>query len=203
MGFQRGMRPITMPEQELAMLQHRPAITRTGRRPWVWRCRISARPGGQAYVFDIDGGHWSGGGVKIWCREPALIPELVTGRPPHTFADGSLCVSDRLPEDFEFIALTTVPWLYSWLFFYEHWLDTGEWIGPQELLHAGDVRQRDPAEAGTARGHRCVQSLLAHPVADGLLGAPEGMGLPRGSSAWAHRGKGRPVVRPNRAPGAP
>ena len=80
-GFQRGMRPITMPEQELAMLQHRPAITRSTRNPWVWRCKISARPGGQVYVIDIDGGFRSGGGVKIWCREPALVPEPGDGPP--------------------------------------------------------------------------------------------------------------------------
>ena len=147
MGFQRGMRPITMPEQELAMLQHRPAITRRTRNPWVWRCKISARPGGQVYVIDIDGGFRSGGVVKIWCREPALVPEPATGRPPHTFGDGSLCVNDRSPSDSEFIALTTVPWLYSWLFFYEHWLDTGEWIGPQVEGHeVGRAAAASPAK---------------------------------------------------------
>ncbi|MDQ3688962.1 MAG: hypothetical protein M3406_02805 [Chloroflexota bacterium] len=129
------MRPITMAEQEFAMLEHRPAITRMRRKPWVWRCVISARSGGQVYVIDIEGGFRSGGGVKLWCREPALVPEAVTGRPPHTFADGSLCVNDRTPNEYEFIAFTTVPWLYSWLFFYEHWLDTGEWVGPQVEGH--------------------------------------------------------------------
>jgi hypothetical protein len=129
------MRPITMLEQEFAMLEHRPAITRTRRKPWVWRGRISTRPGGQIYVIDIDGGFRSGGGVKILCREPALVVEPATGRPPHTFGDGSLCVNDRSPNDFEFIAFTTVPWLYSWLYFYEHWLDTGEWVGPQAEGH--------------------------------------------------------------------
>lgn len=117
------------------MLEHRPAITRTRREPWVWRGVIGARPGGQVYVIDIDGGFRSGAGVNIWCREPALVPEPVTRRPPHTFGDGTLCVNDRSPSNFEFIAFTTVPWLYSWLFFYEHWLDTGEWVGPQVEGH--------------------------------------------------------------------
>ena len=117
------------------MLKHRPAITGSRRKPWLWRCNISAWPGGHLYVIDIDGGFRSGGGIKIWCREPTLVPEPVTGRPPHTFTDGSLCVNDRSPSDFEFIAFTTVPWLYSWLFFYEHWLDTGEWVGPQVKGH--------------------------------------------------------------------
>jgi len=117
------------------MLEHRPAVTRTRRKPWVWRCKISTRHGGQVYVIDIDGDIRSGGGVKIWCREPALVLEPVTGRPPHTFDDGSLCVNDRSPNDYEFIAFTAVPWLYSWLFFYEHWLDTGEWVGPQVAGH--------------------------------------------------------------------
>ncbi|MDQ6794930.1 MAG: hypothetical protein M3067_08970, partial [Chloroflexota bacterium] len=124
-----------MAEQEFAMLAHRPAITRIRRKPWVWRCVIRGSPGGQVYVIDIDGGLRSGGGVKIWCREPALVPEPVTTRPPHTYADGSLCVNDRSPSEYEFIAFTTVPWLYSWLFFYDHWLDMGEWVGPQAEGH--------------------------------------------------------------------
>ena len=35
------------------------------------------------------------------------------------------------------IADTIIPWTSSWLYFYELWLETGEWLGP-EKTHAGE-----------------------------------------------------------------
>ena len=62
-----------------------------------------------------------------------LNPPLMT-RPaeeiPHRFHDGSLCLhyhgewSSR-----HSIAATTVPWTVTWLYYYELWLATGEWLG--------------------------------------------------------------------------
>ena len=149
MGFQLGIRPLTMAEQELAMLQHRPAFTRTRRHPWVWRGVVQPRPDGQVFILDMDAGDRSGAVLRIWCLEPALVPTKETGRPPHTFADGSLCVNDRDATEYEFIALTTVPWIYSWLFFYEHWLETGTWDGPQAPGH--ELGAEKPVETAKPR----------------------------------------------------
>ena len=165
MAFQRGIRPLTMAEQELAMLLHRPVFTHTRRNPWVWRGIVRAGPNGQSFVIDIEAGYRSGGGVRILCREPVLVPTRETGRPPHTFDDGSLCVNDRSPTAYQFLAETTVPWIYSWIFFYERWLDTGTWDGPQSPGHelgapkpagaagpnhvAGDARPRTRASKRT------------------------------------------------------
>ena len=117
------------------MLQHRPAFTRTRRHPWVWRGLLQVRPGGQVYVIDIIAGDRSGAVIEVWCREPILVPTKETGRPPHTFERGSLCVNDRAATPYEFIADTTVPWIYSWFYFYERWLETGIWYGPQAPGH--------------------------------------------------------------------
>lgn len=53
---------------------------------------------------------------------------------PHRFADGSLCL--YYPDDGSwhsqaFIARTIILWAASWLYFYENWLKTGEWLGPE------------------------------------------------------------------------
>ena len=53
---------------------------------------------------------------------------------PHRFADGSLCL--YYPDDGNWhsqalIARTIIPWSASWLYFYENWLKTGEWLGPE------------------------------------------------------------------------
>lgn len=145
MAFQRGIRPLTMAEQELAMLRHRPAFTRTRRHPWVWRGLIQVRKHGQTYVIDMDVGCWSGSRVRVLVREPTLVPFQDTGRPPHSFDDGSLCVSDRVASAHEFHADTTVPWIYSWFYFYERWLETDIWFGPQAPGHEiGAVKPVEP-----------------------------------------------------------
>lgn len=51
---------------------------------------------------------------------------------PHIYGDGSLCL--YTPRNGEWhggklIALTIVPWISLWLFYYEAWLITGEWLG--------------------------------------------------------------------------
>lgn len=49
---------------------------------------------------------------------------------PHRYGDGSLCLN--LPGEWsgsEFIADTTIPWAVHWLYHYEVWRVTGEWLG--------------------------------------------------------------------------
>jgi len=49
---------------------------------------------------------------------------------PHTFPDGRVCL--HVKEDWtpaSFIADTIVPWLALWLYHYEAWHATGEWLG--------------------------------------------------------------------------
>jgi hypothetical protein len=124
-----------MVDQEMAMLRHRGVFTKIRRHPWVWRGLVRTHAGGQVYVIDIDAGVRPGDVVRIWCREPVLVPLGDTGRPPHTFGDGSLCVNNEPPSRFKFLAETVVPWIYSWLYFYERWLETGDWLGPQSPGH--------------------------------------------------------------------
>ena len=142
------------------MLRHRGVFTKIRRHPWVWRGQVRTHAGGQVYVIDIDAGVRPGDAVRIWCREPVLVPLGDTGHPPHTFGDGSLCVNDEPPARFKFLAETVVPWVYSWLYFYERWLETGEWLGLQTPGHEVEratseqpdkvePRSADPDPAGT------------------------------------------------------
>jgi hypothetical protein len=67
-----------------------------------------------------------------------LAPRLVNvpGRrqPPHTFGDGTLCLyhtDDFRWDGTQLIAATIVPWACEWCYFYELWVATGEWLGPE------------------------------------------------------------------------
>jgi hypothetical protein len=73
-----------------------------------------------------------------WVEEPRLR-RLNPDEPiPHTYAGDGPGEDDRpclyLPGSGEWssdkkLALTVVPWLSLWLFYYESWLATGEWQG--------------------------------------------------------------------------
>lgn len=67
---------------------------------------------------------------KILVLHPLLYSPRSNESVPHTFADGSLCLHRQ--EDWTgmmFIAETIIPWLSLWLYHYEYWLATGEWLG--------------------------------------------------------------------------
>jgi hypothetical protein len=73
--------------------------------------------------------------VKI--NSPALVE-----KPPHTFADKSLCLyhSDNFKWSTDkLIAKEIIQWTVAWIYFYEYWLQTGEWVGP-EVAHNTDKK---------------------------------------------------------------
>lgn len=99
-------------------------------------------PSSRTYVIQIS--YVSDGlasGLKIFALSPSLY-ELAFSRKkriPHTYFDGSLCVYHpsknewNLSEGFS----PLVVWTSRWLFFFENWLVTGEWLGGGE--HPGEI----------------------------------------------------------------
>jgi len=66
----------------------------------------------------------------VWVLQPQLRRSRPDERIPHTFLDGSVCL--HLHDDWTpamFVADTIVPWLALWLYHYEVWHATGEWLG--------------------------------------------------------------------------
>lgn len=74
-------------------------------------------------------------------RVHVLLP-LLRSDAPHRYLDGSLCLyypRDQSWAPSMLIAETIVPWAALWLAFYELWLQTGQWYGP-EAPHHGPKR---------------------------------------------------------------
>lgn len=74
--------------------------------------------------------------------EPSLKVREGEDAVPHMYGQERLCLF--LPESQEWqpadpIALTIIPWASLWLFFYEVWHATGEWLG-------GGVHPEEPAK---------------------------------------------------------
>jgi hypothetical protein len=72
-----------------------------------------------------------------------LKPKLVE-KPPHFYQNRkSLCLYH--PNDFKWIsgkilAREIVPWTAAWIYFYEIWLRTNIWYGP-EVPHTTEIQQ--------------------------------------------------------------
>lgn len=73
-------------------------------------------------------------------HEPGRVPRVwvvspqVRANAPHRYpSDKSLCLYWQKEWDWtphESLAETMIPWAAFWLYFYEIWLATGEWLGP-------------------------------------------------------------------------
>ena len=60
----------------------------------------------------------------------------------HRYSDGSLCLYWPNGQEFDagmLLAYTVVPWAIEWLFFYELWLATGQWLGGGIRLKKGEA----------------------------------------------------------------
>lgn len=62
---------------------------------------------------------------------------------PHRYNDDSLCLYHR--DNFKWdadklIAKNIMQWTIAWIYFYEAWLQTGIWFGP-EVPHANSVKK--------------------------------------------------------------
>ncbi len=70
--------------------------------------------------------------VRIYVANPKINP-IENGKVvPHLFSDGSLCLYYPKNNEFKYSdswADTIIPWTSLWLFYYEIWKETDEWLG--------------------------------------------------------------------------
>ncbi len=74
---------------------------------------------------------------RVWVLSPPLTPN-----PPHVYASDSNRLCLYWPEEWcwtpkHSLATTIIPWAALWLYFYEVWQVTGEWLGPSSH-HQGE-----------------------------------------------------------------
>ncbi|MDQ5822777.1 MAG: hypothetical protein M3441_01020 [Chloroflexota bacterium] len=111
----------------------------------VWRGHLRAGPESPPFTVCI----WYRLGHEpiVWVREVLLAKR----KPPHIWLpDDSLCLYRREERPWrttDVIAYTIVPWTISWLGFYELWIDTDRWLGP-EAPHTPKESWHDILRAG-------------------------------------------------------
>jgi len=66
---------------------------------------------------------------EVWILSPTILSNA-----PHRYSDHSLCLyypKERNWTPYTFISETIIPWTSLWLAFYEIWLETDKWYGPE------------------------------------------------------------------------
>ena len=67
--------------------------------------------------------------------EPKLVPNFNNEKPQHLYPQDKLCLFRPIYRQFKFsdlISETIIPWISLWLYHYEVWHLTGEWLGGGE-----------------------------------------------------------------------
>jgi hypothetical protein len=92
----------------------------------VWKGTLQPQELSPVYHVVIQYNHNKVPKVKV--ISPKLHPKA-----PELYGDGALCL--YWPKEWrwspdELVAKTIIPWTAGWLYYYELWLDTGQWLGP-------------------------------------------------------------------------
>lgn len=70
--------------------------------------------------------------VDIFVEEPRIDLYENGKKVPHLYSNGSLCLYYPEYQEWDYSdswAETLIPWASLWLFYYEIWKDTGNWLG--------------------------------------------------------------------------
>jgi hypothetical protein len=122
-------RPINAPLQQLHIAHKFPTFTRLREvGTAIWRGTLQPRESSPVYQVTISVRLRVGAIPKVRVITPQLAPNA-----PHLYSDGTLCL--YWPQEWRWretaiIADTILPWTALWLYYYELWLDCGEWLGP-------------------------------------------------------------------------
>ena len=93
----------------------------------IWSGTLQPREGSPVYSVSIR--YQPGHPPKVRVKSPEIHKNA-----PHRHTGGFLCLywpKDRNWNSGMLLAETTFPWTAQWLLYYELWLDTGKWLGPE------------------------------------------------------------------------
>lgn len=75
---------------------------------------------------------------EVYVLKPLLVVNSNEDKIPHTYSGNELCLYRPKYAEFkysDYISATIIPWTSLWLYYYEVWHVTGEWLGGGEHLN--------------------------------------------------------------------
>lgn len=152
-----GEPPPLTPAQQIMNLRADPAVPGHG---WLrpdgltWYCDLQPTPLSRVYSVRIE--HRHGRTPRVFVDHPTLT-ELAQGKPlPHIYREPEVHLCLFMPGSNEWhggllISRTIVQWTILWLYFFEDWLATGEWLGGGE--HPPPKREKKQRRRGCRSLH--------------------------------------------------
>jgi hypothetical protein len=90
------------------------------------------QPTSRSAVYKVRIEYRAGDPPEVTVLSPKLVPREEGGRLPHVYPGDKLCLytpyTGQWTPDMS-LPHTIVPWISEWLFYYELWHATGEWLG--------------------------------------------------------------------------
>lgn len=121
---------LSLSEQSYSIQQKFPQFNKIYKKDKViWIGNIQPHPLCYTYTIKIE--YRLTGYPKVW----VLYPELRSyqNKPiPHMYGQKRLCLFYPKANEWKrsmWISQTIIPWTSLWLYYYEYWLITGEWLG--------------------------------------------------------------------------
>lgn len=134
MADNRRIREMSLIVQEKTLLKVFPdsIVNRNSNRSLIWVGQLRPTPLSREYTLKIK---LEGGRVEIYVIEPQKL-DLFPDRTllPHVYSTPKQKLCLYFPDGREWnkgklLCDTIVPWASEWLYFYEIWLVTGNWLG--------------------------------------------------------------------------
>lgn len=125
---------LSLAHQDFRMRTLHPQFTsRLGRGTIVWIGSITPTEDSRTYTVKVE--YRSSSNPLVSVIDPPLQKRSDDRPIPHIYAGDYLCLYKPKYLEWtsqDYIAETIVPWTSLWLYFYEVWLATGEWLGGGE-----------------------------------------------------------------------
>jgi hypothetical protein len=125
--------PISLSEQVAMMKRHFPNFRmRWKKNVIIWIGELHPAPFCNHYRVRII--HQLHKSPNVHVLKPLLTDPFNEGI-PHTYPGNCLCLFHPKKREWTqrmYIALSVIPWISLWLFYYEIWQATGEWMGGGE-----------------------------------------------------------------------
>ncbi len=96
------------------------------------------RPSARSCLYEFVLKYKLSGMPNVTIVSPKLELNTKGEKVPHLYSSGNLCLYRPKYKEFkksDFLADTIIPWTALWLYYYELWHTTGEWLGGGEHPH--------------------------------------------------------------------
>lgn len=93
--------------------------------------KLQPTDGSPVYKVKVVAREWKSS-VDIFVVEPNLAEMAGEHKIPHIYKNGSLCLFYPKNKEWSFDdnwGKTLIPWTCLWLYYFEIWYETGEWMG--------------------------------------------------------------------------